>query len=239
MKKEPQKLNDGRLIRPPNRCRRDELRVETVTLEDGTTFPIKLDKKEGYFFAEFTEIHRGAGFGSSGSETHSWRDGTLEGIKWKIKKWESEKRSYVWKPVIIFTMWGDPGANAVTVFEVNAERAFRAEAKTKTGFIYRHWSYKKPVADNATVEIGDLSDGYPPGSIMDDPATYGRDQWEHFKLTILEYTPERWAAILELDKMEKELRKKLQKVIGGGAKSIDGMLKKVSTQGLLGITDKA
>jgi hypothetical protein len=51
----------------------------------------------------------------------------------------------------------------------------------------------------------------------------------------MDYTPERWLALLKLVEMEKALRDRLHELVEGGEKKLSPFLEKVPAIGLLGL----
>lgn len=109
------------------------------------------------------------------------------------------------------------------------ERLMRAPKLKGEGYEWRHWAHQKPDKGflyDTTLEV------YGPGSPTGEPTNFHGDE----EPVVMDYTPERWLALLKLVEMEDALRERLQEFVSAGNKKLELFLTTVSHSGLLGLT---
>lgn len=210
------------------RNRPGQIALDDILLEGGIVVQVHLDKEKGIFHARYDEIHRGENIEAHGGE--SWEGKDLEKIRKDVYEWAKREKALKWEPVIAVGPedgFGMHGAHEV--LGQSFKRLMRAKKHKGDGYEWRNWAYNKP-ADGGFVYDKDL-EVYPPSSQASEPEAFRSD----VKPILLEYTPERWLALLKLVEMEKALRDKLYELVEGGEKKFVVFLEKVPTTGLLGL----
>jgi hypothetical protein len=211
------------------RNRPGNISLDDIKLEGGIVVHVTLNKESGVFHARYDEIHVGENIQAHGGE--SWEGKDLEKIREDVKRWAKEKKALKWEAVIAVGPeegFGMHGAHEV--LGQSFKRLMRAKKHKGEGYEWRNWAYSKPGKDGSFIYDHDL-EVYPPSSQASQPEAFR----SNVKPIILEYTPERWLALLKLVEMEGALRKKLQDLVEDGENKFSLFLEKVPAIGLLGL----
>ena len=214
------------------RNRPGTISLDDINLEGGIVVHVYLDKEKGIFHARYDEVHVGENIQAHDGE--SWEGKDLEKLREDVKKWAKEKKALKWEPVIAvgpedgFGMHGAHG-----VLGQSFKRLMRAKKHTGDGYEWRNWAYSKPGKDSSFIYDHDL-EVYPPSSQASEPEAFR----SNVKPIILEYTPDRWLALLKLVEMENALRDKLRDLVEEGEQKFNVFLEKVPATGLLGLAPK-
>lgn len=210
-----------------------QIALDDIKIEGGIVVKVSLNKETGVFTARYDELWKGEHIEHHGGKT--WEGKDLEKIRKDVQEWAKREKVLKWEPVISVGPEGGFGMhNAKTVLGQKFERLMRAKNHKGDGYEWRNWAYSKPGKDGSFVYDTDL-EVYPPSGQSSEPSAFQRGE---IPPVTMEYTPERWLALLQLVQMEKALRTKLMELVEGGEKKLVGFLAKVPTTGLLGLTTK-
>lgn len=214
------------------RNRPGQIALDDMKLEGGIVVKVSLNKETGIFTARYDEVHVGENIEAHGGE--SWEGKDLEKIRRDVHKWATEQKALKWEPVIAvgpkdsFGMGRDHVVLGQSFMRLMRGRKHRGE-----GYEWRSWAFNKP-NNGGFVYDHDL-EVYPPSSQASEPSAFRSGDLDP---VVMEYTPERWLALLKLVEMEKALRDKLYELVEGGEKKLLPFLEKVPTIGLLGLAPK-
>lgn len=215
-----------------SRNRPGQIALDDICLEGGIVVKVHLNKETGVFHARYDEIWKGENIEHHGGE--SWEGKDLEKIRADVRKWALEEKALKWEPMIAVGPENGFGMhNARSVLGQKFERLMRAKKHKGESYEWRSWAYNKP-DDGGFIYDKDL-EVYPPSGSTSEPSTF-RDG--DIPPVVMEYTPERWLALLQLVEMEKALRTKLLELVEGGEKKLTGFLAQVPSIGLLGLAQK-
>jgi len=215
------------------RNRPGNISLDDIELEGGVVVHVVLNKETGVFSANYHKVYDGDN--SQHHETKSWEGKDLEKIREDVRQWAKENKQLKWEPVITVGPKDSFGMHhAHHVLGQCFQRIMRAKKLDADGYEWRYWAFSKPGKDTSFVYDKDL-EVYPPAAQASEPRAWREGDVEP---VILEYTPERWLALLQLVEMEKALREKLHELVEGGEKKLSLFLEKVPAIGLLGLAPK-
>jgi hypothetical protein len=207
---------------------RGQIALDDIELEGGIVVKVRLDKETGIFHASYTEFFKMENGEAHGGESWSGKD--LEKIRSDVRQWAKEKKALKWEPVIVIAPKNAMGLHdGQSVLGQVFDRRMRARKHKGDDFEWRTWAHSKP--DGSFVYANDL-EVYAPGSQSSAPSAWSGS----LDPVTIEYTSERWLALLQLRDMERALQKRLEELVEGGAKAISGFLAKVPAVGLLGLS---
>lgn len=213
------------------RNRPGQISLDDIKLEGGIVVKVHLDKETGIFHARYEEIWRGENIEHHGGE--SWEGKDLEKIRKDVHEWAKREKALKWEPVIAIGPKDSFGIGRNhSVLGQSFERLMRAKKHKGDDYEWRSWAYNKPT-DRGFVYDTDL-EVYPPSGSTSEPSAWN----DGIDPVVMEYTPERWLALLKLIEMEKTLRDKLHELVAGGEQKLVGFLAQVPTIGLLGLAPK-
>ena len=153
----------------------------------------------------------------------------LEKIRKDVQEWAKREKALKWEPVITVGPKDSFGIGREhVVLGQSFARLMRAKKHKGDDYEWRSWAYSKP--DGSFVYDKDL-EVYAPAGQASEPSAWGGG----IDPILLEYTPERWLALLKLVEMEKALKDKLHELVEGGEKKFSLFLEKVPAIGLLGL----
>jgi hypothetical protein len=213
--------------------------LDDIELEGGVVVRVQLDKEKGVFHARYEEVHKG-----EDCEYHSgktWEGKDLEKIRADVSEWHRAMNQLKWEPVIVIQECGH--SNQKAVLDQGFTRMMRARKMNGKGYEWRYWPVTKPeekeeggqrIGSGSFVNDHDL-DVYPPGAMSSEPFTTRSDETPP---VILEYTPERWTALLTLVEMEKALHARFREIVEHGAEEVGKLLTRIPSVGLLAFTEK-
>lgn len=217
------------------RNRRGEVIVEAIKLEGGLEVLVRLNKVTGVFSASYEEAF------PTSNGTHCdrefWEGRDLAQLREDIEEWARTKKSLVWEPVIVVGQKSSFGlGEGQRLLGHVFLRMMRARMHTGKDYVWRRWAQTKPAPKDSLggsfLYDHDL-EVYPPSSSAVAPSA-GLSGLEP---AVIDYTPERWVALLKLREMETSLQNKLKNIIKGGADELEKMLLKVPATGLLGLIE--
>lgn len=219
------------------RGHKGRISLDDIEIEGGIVVHVALDKESGVFYAEYMHVHEGENI--QHHDTKSWEGKDLEKIRVDIRKWAQEEKALKWEPMIAVAPKDSFGMhNAHSVLGQKFERLMRAKKIDGEGYEWRSWAYTKPSKheghSSGFIYDKDL-EVYPPSGSTSEPTAF-RDG--DIQPVVMEYTPERWLALLQLVEMEKALRDRLHELVAGGEQKLTGFLSKVPSIGLLGLAPK-
>lgn len=210
--------------------------LDDIVIEGGVVVHVALDKESGVFHADYFKTHEGENIHHH--ETKAWQGKDLEQIRKDVRDWAKKEKALKWEPVIAVGPVDTFGMHqAKNVLGQKFERLMRAKKVDGEGYEWRYWAYNKPADKNGhTGFIYDKDlEVYPPSGSTSEPSAWRDGETEP---VVMEYTPERWLALLQLVQMEKALRTKLLELVEGGEKKLTTFLAQVPSIGLLGLAPK-
>lgn len=212
------------------RNRNGFIRLDDIELEGGIVVHVELDKEKGIFHARYDEVWEGENITAHGGE--SWEGKDLEKIRQDVKTWAKEKKALKWEPVIAVWDADGYGQSNHKVLGQQFERLMRAKKHKGDDYEWRSWAYNTP--DKNFVKDTDL-EVYPPSAQASEPSKF-RDH-ENAPV-IMEYSPEKWLALLKLVEMERALKSRFHEIVGGGKEKVEQLLAKIPSAGLLAFAPK-
>lgn len=203
--------------------------LDDIKLEGGLVVRVSLDKKTGIFHARYSETFKMEN--GTHHDGESWSGKDLEKIREDVKRWAREKKALKWEPVIVVgpaDAFGMHGGRKLLGHQFIRE--MRAKKLKGDGYEWRGWAHQKP--DNGGFVYDEDLEVYPPSGTISAPAPWGGGA----EPVVIEYTPDRWLALLQLAAMEAILKTRFSELVEGGEKQILGFLAKVPQVGLLGLS---
>ena len=219
------------------RNRPGQIALDDIKLEGGIVVHVRLNKESGIFYADYMETYEGEN--QTHHDTKSWEGKDLEKIRAEVREWAANEKALKWEPVIAVGPKDSFGlSQGTTVLGQTFQRLLRGKKHKGGGYEWRYWAFSKP-AKNGETHTGFVYDKdlevYPPAGKTHEPSAF-RDG--DVNPVILEYTPERWLALLQLVEMEKALKEKLNDLVVAGEGKLAGFLANVPKIGLLGLAPK-
>lgn len=212
------------------RNRPGQIALDDIVLEGGIVVHVRLNKETGVFHADWMHVYEGDN--ETHHDTKSWEGKDLEKIRQDVRDWAKENKALHWEPVISVGPKDSFGMHQAHVVLGQAfQRLLRAKKHSGDGYEWRYWAFSKPGKETSFVYDKDL-EVYPPAGKTSEPSAFRDGEIDP---VILEYTPERWLALLQLVEMEKALKTRLLELVEGGEKKLALFLEKVPTTGLLGL----
>lgn len=207
--------------------------LDPIELEGGIKVEVRLSKDDGIFHAYYDEIHEGEHVVHHGGKT--WEGKDLEKIRVDVREWANAEKKLKWEPVIV--VWNEKGyggRNEHHVLGHRFDRLMRAKAHRGELYVWRNWAYTKPGKDHNFVYDTDL-EVYPPSGETGAPCKYRSDEPEP---VVMDYSADKWVALLKLIEMEEALTKKFTEIVGQGKDKLELVLKRVPIAGLLAFDGK-
>lgn len=220
------------MTKPRRRCSPGEIRLDPINLEGGISVDVVMDKKTGEFTATYQAVHEMENGEHHDSERWSGKD--LEKIRQDVKKWAQEQKALKWEPVIVVIPSDGYRSSRKEVLGQEFYRCMRAKKHRGKDYEWRSWAYQKPGGGFLYDEDLEV---YGPGGQAGEPHVFG--QHSDVAPVVMEYTPEKWQALLKLVEMEKALRERLFEIVSGGKKELEPFLKRLPSVGLVGLQPKS
>lgn len=207
------------------------VRLDDIELEGGIVVKVSLDKEKGIFHARYDE-HWKNGENEEHHGGKSWEGKDLEKIRNDVYIWAKEEKALKWEPVI--AIWDADGYGGARhkVLGQQFDRLMRAKKHKGDDYEWRHWAFSAP--DKNFIYDTDL-EVYAPAAQTSEPSKFRSDE---NKPVIMEYSPEKWLALLKLVEMESALRDRFHEIVGSGKEKVEQLLEKIPTAGLLAFAPK-
>jgi hypothetical protein len=210
---------------------KDWITLDPIELEGGLKVDVRLNKEDGVFHAHYDEIHEGENVLHHGGK--SWEGKDLEKIRVDVHEWAKKEKKLKWEPVIVVSGKRGYRHDEHDVLGQIFDRMMRAKTVDSKTYVWREWAYTKP-GDGGYVRDTDL-EVYPPSGEASEPGKFRSDDPEP---VVMEYSAEKWLALLKLVQMEEALRKKFAEIVGQGKGKLELALERVPIAGLLALDGK-